>query len=405
VKGRVAGVTVAIAASISLAVAIAGATGPGELFLFSPPHGIARIVERLQGSAPLAAALPTFTQEEWRAPALQVLPWLAAALLGCAAGWIAARRRVLPLWIATSELVVFAFVAATATSSYSEAARAESTTRGTLAMLDAFDPVRRRAYDYESQSKLPEDRWLRRSTVVFEREPGSDPDPLGRVTDSLSLPPGRYEMRMWFQGDRPHDGQLQAAVGIGEGRVLREVEGPLANPAVLTLDLPVPVPSLWVLLTDAASARAARRLEISPVSLVPAAERTHAEVRLIESLPGRPNAYFGYVGDGLFPENGVFWTRGTSRGTILLAPAGASTLVMTLHVGPLPTPVTIWVEQARSDLAMAAEETRVVRVPLRPGTGMVTVTVQAGASFRPSEVDATTTDSRSLGCQTRLALE
>ena len=279
VKGRAAMVTVAIAAAMSLAVAAAGAIGPGQFLLFSPPHGVARIVERLQGSAPLAAALPTFTQEEWRAPALQVLPWLAAVVLAGLAGWTAARRMASSFWIAAIELMVFAFVSAAAAASFPEAARAESATRGALAMLDAFDPVRRRAYDYQARAKLAEDGWLRRSTTVFEREAGSDPDPIGRMTDSLSLPPGRYEMRMWFQGDRPHDGALQAAVGLGEGRVLRQVDGPLANPAVLALDLPVPVPSLWVLLTDAASARAARRLEIRPLSLVPAGDRIAAGVR------------------------------------------------------------------------------------------------------------------------------
>jgi hypothetical protein len=241
--------------------------------------------------------------------------------------------------------------------------------------------------------------------VVFEREAESEPDPLGRVTDRLALPPGRYEMRMWFHGDRPHDGALQAGFGIGEGHVLGQVDGPLANPAVLTVDLPVPVPSLWVLLTDAASARAARRLEIRPLSLVPAGDRIAADVRAVEMLPGRPNAYLGYVDEGTFPENGVFWTRGTDRGTVLLAPAGATTLVMTLHVGRAPTPVTIWVDRSHSEIVMNADETRVVRQPLPPGVGAVTVAVQAASSFRPSQVEPTSTDSRSLGCQVRLALE
>jgi hypothetical protein len=405
VKDRAATVTVAIVAAMSLAVAAAGAIGPGDFLLFSSPHGVARILERVQGSAPLAAALPTFTQEEWRAPALQVLPWLAAALLGWLAGWIAARRRVLPFWIATTELVVLAFAAAVANASFPEAVRTESATRGAFAMLETFDPIRRRAYDYETRSKLAEDRWLRRSTMVFEREAGSDPDPQGRTTDSLSLPPGRYELSVWFQGNRARDGALQAAVGIGEGRVLRQLEGPLANPAVLTLDLPVAVPSMWVLLTDAASARAARRLEIRPLSLVPAGDRIAEDVRAVESLPTPPNAYLAYVDEGTYPENGVFWTRGTERGTVVLAPAGATTLVATLHVGPVATAVTIWVDQMRSDIAMAAEETRVLRLPLARAARAVTVAVQAGSSFRPSEVASAMTDSRSLGCQVRVSLE
>jgi hypothetical protein len=405
VKGRTTTVTLAMAATVSLVIAAAGAFEPAEFLLFSPPHGIARIVERVQGSAPLAAALPTFTREEWRAPALQLLPWFAAVLMGALAAWTAARRFTSILWIGTIELGVFLLVAAAAIASVPETARAESATRGALAMLDTFDPFRRRAYDYASGARLAEDRWLRRSTTVFEREAGSDPDPLGRVTDALALPAGRYEMQMWFQGDRPHDGALQVAVGIGEGRVLRQTDGPLGNPATLILDLPVAVPSLWILLSDPASARAARRLEIRPLSLVAAGDRVVTEVRAVEALPGPPNAYMAYIDEGTFPENGVFWTRGTERGAVRLAPAGATTLVLTLHVGPVATPVTIWVEQARHDIAMAADETRVLRLPLPAGAAAVTVAIQAGSSFRPSEVAPNVADSRSLGCQARPALE
>jgi hypothetical protein len=301
--------------------------------------------------------------------------------------------------------VIFVFASAAATTSVPAVARAKSMTRGTLAMLGEFDPVRRQAYDYVDRATLAEDQWLRRSTVVFEREPGSDPDPMGRMNNSLSLPPGRYELRTWFQGDRPRGGAFQAAVGIGEARVLSQIDGPLANPAVLPLDLPVPVPSLWALLTDATSARAARRLEIRPMSLVPAGERIAAEVHKIESLPGRPNAYVAYVDKGTFPENGVFWTRGTDRGALLLAPAGATRLAVTLHVGPVPTNVTIWIGEERSEVMMAAEETRVVRFAIPTAARAVHFAIQASSSFRPSETVSTSTDTRNLGCQARLALE
>jgi hypothetical protein len=348
--------------------------------------------------------LPTFTQEEWRAPAVQLLPWIAAALLGGFGGWIASRRKASPFSVGMIEVAVFAVVAAAASRSFPEVARRESAARGTLAMLDAFDPIGRRGYDYATATKLAEDQWLRRSTLVFEREPGSDPDRLGRFTEALTLPPGRYQAQLWFQGDRPHDGALQAAFGTGEGQVFQQIDGPLSNPAILTVDLPVPIRALWILLTDPASARAARRLEVKPLSLLPAGERGANEVHAVELVPGRPNAYLAFTDERTYPENGVFWTRGSERGTMLLAPAGATTLVITVHVGPVPTPVTIWVDETRSEVALAAEETRVVRMPLPAAARMVSVAVQAGSSFRPSEV-AKSDDSRSLGCQVRLSLE
>src|SRR4029077_8097577 len=101
-----------------------------------------------------------------------------------------------------------------------------------------------------------------------------------------------------------------------------------------------------------ASARGAVRVEIDPLSIVPASQRPHIDAGVVESLPGRQNAYMVYVDEGTFPEGGVFWTRGTSRGEVLVAPAGASTVVLTLHLGPVGGTVRLEVRGRRVGAVM-----------------------------------------------------
>src|SRR4029450_10224494 len=50
----------------SLIVSLVAAFVPDRLLLFSDAHGVSRIGEAIQGSAPLTATLPTFTEVQWR---------------------------------------------------------------------------------------------------------------------------------------------------------------------------------------------------------------------------------------------------------------------------------------------------------------------------------------------------
>jgi hypothetical protein len=48
-----------------------------------------------------------------------------------------------------------------------------------------------------------------------------------------------------------------------------------------------------------------------------------------------------YLDDHTYPEGGVFWTRDTGKGTVVVATAGASKLGLILHVGPSGGPVAV----------------------------------------------------------------
>jgi hypothetical protein len=94
--------------AFGVAVAAIGVALPDRLFLLSDPHGIARFLEAIQGSAPVAAALPTFTEEDWTTPLARAVPWIVAALAALGAAWLVAARgrRPATFWIVTIEAVV-----------------------------------------------------------------------------------------------------------------------------------------------------------------------------------------------------------------------------------------------------------------------------------------------------------
>ena len=402
-RSRAALTTLALAAACTIAVGVGGALGTSDMLLYSPPHGIARMLEAFQGSSPLAAAAPTFTQEDWTTPARALAPWLVALAAAIAAGWLSARAGWAPLWIATSELAAFAAGVAILMPTFAANVRADSQLRGNLALFDRFDPVRSRAFDYARLARMSPQEWLGQLSLTVDHEPGSDPDVQGRLTDALHLPPGRYESRVWFEGARSQPGAFQAAVG--NGYVLGRVDGPLDNPATLAFSMPIAVPSLWMQLTDQSSARAVRRLQLVALDVLPASERPPGKAVTVEALSDRPNAYLAYMDDNAFPERGVFWTRGLARTRVELAPAGAQTVVLTLHVGPRKTGVSLRLGDRTDMLTLQADETRALRFMLRAGILSVPLVVQASAMFRPADVDRSATDTRELGCQVRVELE
>ncbi len=316
---------------ITAMIGLTAALGGDGHVLFSDPHGTSQLVARFEGSVPLDAVLPTFTEEDWRTP----LAHLPSRIGG-----------TLPI-----------------------EARQEAVVRGELAFLDAFDPPRRRAFDYTTRSKLTPPAWLDRAPVAVDRT---------HFTDPLPLPPGRYDVRAFFED----------------------------APAVVssTLELPIGAPKTGLDLVDGDTARRARRIELVARAIVPASQRPHAAVLAVDAIAGRPNAFIAYSDEHVYPEGRHFWTRGTSRATVLIVPSGASNLQVTLHVGPPGATVQVNVGGRRSDVVMGAEETRAVRLAVPAGTTYLPLTVGASRAFRPADYDEQSTDMRLLGCQVRVEL-
>jgi hypothetical protein len=218
----------------------------------------------------------------------------------------------------------------------------------------------------------------------------------------VTLPPGSYQTQVWFHGSHPQPGDL--ILSPRRGGALVRASGPLANPAAVAFQPLVPM-AVWVALTDRSAAGAVDRIEITPMSIVPRSDRLAASVRAIEAIPGRASAYIAYLDDNAYPEGGTFWTRADARGTVLIAPAGASNIRLTLHVGPIQGTVRIAAADRPFNVEMAPNETRPLSIPVAPGSGLVPLSVQAPGWFRPAEVEPHSNDVRQLGCQVRVELQ
>jgi hypothetical protein len=264
--------------------------------------------------------------------------------------------------------------------------------------MEAFDPERLRGFNYATRTRLDGGGVLRASSLTITRQ-GNEAEPEGRIGGPLSLPPGSYLVRVWFAGGGRHDGDLQ--LSLGSGNVVARAASPMTNPATLTFELPVSIRA-WVVLSNPQSARAARMVEITPLTVVPRPRRLSLTAVAVEAIEGRPNALLVYADDNTYPEGGVFWTRGTDRGTVFVVPAGASQIVLTLHVGPNAGMVRLDAAGERRDTVMGPNETQRLVIAAPIGTPVVAVSVQAPGWFRPIDVEPGSTDMRTLGCQVRV---
>src|SRR5581483_696485 len=148
----------AVAVLLTASVAIAGVCvlSPGANYLFSDPHGPSALVSAVQGGAPLDDWLPTFTEEQWHASAVQLAYWLAAcALAGLATAaavrWLRARSAPVAVTIGTFTLVSAAAALPGSRSGYERDAIA---LRGRLELMREYDASRLRAVDVTRVRKL-----------------------------------------------------------------------------------------------------------------------------------------------------------------------------------------------------------------------------------------------------------
>jgi hypothetical protein len=413
-RGGLLAAHVWLALGFSVCVAALSLTNVAPALLFSSPHGVAHLAELLRGGSPLPSALPTFTEENWLAPIGRLALWGGAVVATAVCGWLWSRRQerlskmsptVLSspslFWPLFVEASVFLVAASLVVGPYAADARAEAVRHGRFGLLTAFDPDARRAFDYRAGAlaKMTPAQWTDATSLTFRLDPAEAPDPQGRLTEGLSLPPGEYTVSVTFDDGGARTGDVLAA--LGGGNVLARVS---AQPRLASMQvfMPIAVPQLWVQMSDAPSAAAARRVDVTPLTIVPVQRRERVEVRRVEAVEGRPHAYVAYVNDGAFPEGGVFWTRGTTQADVLVAPAGASIVNLTIHAGPEGGEVRVSTDGKPTSVTLQGGETRTMSIPVSPDTRVLALSVQSSSAFRPSDVDRTSTDTRELGCQVRI---
>ncbi len=392
-------------ALVSVACAVAASAMPNRLLLFSEAHGASKLLLTLQGSAPLSAILPTFTDEDWPRPLLRLAPWIVAAILG----WLAARmagarlRSARAFWIAVVGGTTLFIAGSVLAARYPPPARASAVTEGQSALMDAYDPGHLRPVDYRTLRRLGDAEVVDASALRFRREFSELGDDPRRLAGPLSLPAGQYRVQVWFDGGSARGSDV--VVTLGRATELVRLLGPLSNPATIAVTLPVSVPRLSVGVTQPSDAAAVRRIEIIPTAIVPRSARPDVDVHAVEPIGGHAGAYIVYADANSYPEGGIYWTRDTRRGLVYVAPGGAATILLTLHVGPAGADITLRAGDRDLMLPMAHDETRQVAIPVPAGAALVPIAVRASRAFRPAEMDHTSRDWRRLGCQVRVELE
>ena len=406
---------VGMALACSLSIAAAGTWWPERLLLWSDPRGHARIAEAIQAGSPLAAMLPTFTNENWRRPLLDLVPWLAAAGLSVFVMIMAGRRlRPAAPWIAALGVAAFLLVAAAATGHVPPTVREETSRRGAFDLLWAFDGPRLTGLDLRRFRRVEAAEVLRAAPIVFA-PPGANAGDSRVLTPAFGLPAGAYEARVFLADGAPLEGSLE--VVYRDRPAFGRAASTSASPIVVPFDLPAASGRLTVRLSGAAAEDVhvgsvnkldgvgkVSRVEIVARSVVPLSERAPHLVRAVEAIPGAPGASIVYVNEDSYPEGGVFWTRDTSPAAILVAPGAATRIVMTLHLGPNAGPVRVTAAGETRAVAVEAGGTARFEVDVPPDTAFVPIIVQAPRSFVPARVDPASNDTRRLGCQVRIAL-
>ena len=169
--------------------------------------------------------------------------------------------------------------------------------------------------------------------------------------------------------------------------------------------LPVDVRSVLVRPADRIAGAGISQVEIAPTSLVAASAREDTPVHAIESIEGHQGGYIVYVDGNAYPERGVFWTRAEAEAHIRVMPGDARRIVLILNLGPRSGRVRLTIGGEERLVDVGANT--VVRLPLDvpPNAGLVPISVQSPVSFRPSETDPASNDTRRLGCQVRVQLE
>ena len=358
----------------SVVVAIGGLVDPERLLLFSDPRGKGRIVELLQGPAPLAALLPTFAQEDWLTPFFSLLPWLAAAGVS-AAVVLALQRSRAPVrrTLAVGAFGALSFMAAASVLAVGvpvEEQRAAAR-QGAVDVMWQYDPQRVRGFDYATLSRLDQNAVFDRSRIVVEMDGGA-PDLTQRMmVGPVSLPAGSYQARIWFPEGLAHDGEV--VVSSSDRAVYARVRNGVQNPLVVPFALPFGVRRLTV--SASGAARGAQRAQLEPVAIVPPDRREPTTPRTIEAIPEHPGAYLGYTNEHAYPEGGVFWTRGTGRASVLIATGGGGhhssadcIRRFPSKVNGLVTTATVKIPAARAARAM----TGAAPVPVPPPMPAVT---------------------------------
>ena len=343
--------------------------------------------------ADLTRAIPSLFRHGPATAMAEIAVWSAAVLTAWLASRLAARAGRLTEG-ASALVTLCALAGAVMVGAWGawriEAASGTRVTFGQLRALDAASSGRAaRGVVLESAAVMPAAAALERLHISGEPDAGA---PAGDGLSLPYLPAGRY--RLWAELSAAGAAEVSLLAGRSDGpfetwTVGSDGAGAFSRDIVL----PVAVAGVRARVGDAARS-AVRRLWFQPAfgewTAAPAAGQRAASARRYG-----PVAVYAVRGAYLEPD-GLWTAGGRVADLVVQAVPGGRLAVFTMRAGPVANPVLVRAGAFSLQVELAPGEERVLEIPLSPG-GIAAVTIEAGRSFRPSEIDPTSGDRRLLG--------
>ncbi|MFN8060064.1 MAG: hypothetical protein U0Q12_12990 [Vicinamibacterales bacterium] len=378
-----------------------------DMLVYNDRDGSSRLLEWLDPSGAVSVILPSFLWEDWTSQLRLLAIWgiaLVVSLAGTA--WVLRRRALEPAAGATVVAIVgVAGLAVTGRLLAPPSTFDALVQRGHLRLLADFAPSAHRYVDLSTLKRLGEAKLLSLATIHLVA-PKADPDEPLRTIGPVDLPAGRYAATVHVAGTAPdapyrfsfHRSDVTIGTTTASGRQRR------ADLIVVPDFAPKVV---WLGADDLSAARALRSLDLQPIAIVPREARAGDAATAYESLQsGPPGSYLAYLDRNAFPEHGVYWTRGESETTVVVATGGGSSLGVWVQAGAAPGVATVGIgSEPPRHLTLAAGDRREWRVALSGASPSVRVRVGFTAGFRPADVDPGSVDRRWLGCRIGLSVE
>jgi hypothetical protein len=375
---------------VSIAITAVVVLADGGQLAYNFRDGFSRVAEWASPLVDLPQALPSFFRQTSGGATLRALIWIAPLVLV----WAILRLSDVKRGLSMALPLGFACAAMCSATVVWSMDRVPGPTPDTsqLNLLEHADPRwRPRGVDLTRLLAAPSDVLVSNLLISTPRRRPAPPVRTLLLVPGV-LPAGSYALRV-SEPSRA-GGSARLVIGRNARPITSWDLGGDARDGEVRFDLPVDVGSI-VVEGDDQAVREAGALALRPVQLLAPADRlTNRYARRVERY-GPGLAYF--LDDGAFIEEPGFWVRGGSdaRFVATRATAGA-TIQLFLRNAPVPNHVTIDVDGAARTLELQPGEERLLPLTLGP-RGSAMVHVESDAGFRPSAVDARSTDHRYLG--------
>ena len=405
-RGVAARSAIALALVYSVLAFVVVVARPGAMLMYNDRDGTGRLVETVQAGVPLTAMLPSFIDPNILIQLPPTAVWVVAAVLAAVATRLAARRAGIGgFWSATTAVLVFgASGSLLAAMVLPDTAERDTVPVGRQRLLQAYPGEPLHAFSYETGGWLAPVELLDRAELEIRFDGGPKPDPT-RLVGSFTLPPGRYDLQVWFDEPQTGDGSVWLSYGRAGG-VIARVHGRGRSPEEVPLDLPVGLTALQVGATSPELAAAVTGVRVVSRSVVPRDDRREVgRIQSVRPIGDRTGAYLFFMDLNTLVEPDINWVRGARVSELLVAPADASRMRVVVRNGGGDNRIGVTVGDHTEQFELAAWETRELALPVPSGSELIPIRVHPEGGFVPAEVEPGSTDTRLLGCTVTVVLE